>query len=56
MFVCACSEVWDKAERTIRAELEAQKADPAIERWIASAALINHLRNGLSECPFETSV
>jgi len=56
MFVCACSEVWDKAERTIRAELEAQKADPAIERWIASAALINHLRNGLSECPFETRI
>ena len=27
-----------------------------MERWIASTALINHLRNGLVDCDFETRV
>jgi hypothetical protein len=27
-----------------------------MERWIASTALIRHLRSGLKDCPFETRV
>ena len=50
------SEVWEKAEKTIRAEVESQKADPSIERWIASSALIGYLRNGLKGCSFDTRI
>ena len=48
--------MWERAEMTIRTEIEAQNKDPSIERWIASAALIHHLRTGLRETPFETRV
>ena len=27
-----------------------------MERWIASNALIKHLRNGLADCEFETRI
>ena len=50
------SEVWDRAEKIIRAEIAAQKEDPTMERWIASNALIKHLRNGLADCEFETRI
>ena len=57
MFVLVCySEVWDRAEATIRVEIEAQKSNPEIERWIASTALIQHLRSGLKHCPLETRI
>ena len=31
-------------------------ANPEIERWIASSALIGYLRNGLKDCPLEMKV
>ena len=58
IFVCVSfdSEVWDRAVEIIKAEIEEQKANPEMERWIASNALIQHLRNGLVDCEFETRV
>lgn len=47
-------EVWERAESIIAAELEQQKRDPKIEKWIASTALINHLRKGLKTCEYRT--
>lgn len=49
-------EVWERAEQTIRKEIKVQARDPTTERWIASMALIGHLRNGLSDCTFETRI
>lgn len=51
-----CSEVWERAEKIIKKEIEAYKTEPHTERWIASTALIHHLRNGLVNCPIETKV
>ena len=50
------SEVWERAEITIRQEIKEQTADASIERWIASADLISNLRNGLRDASFETRV
>ena len=55
MFLCN-SEVWDRAEKIIKRETEEQRADPEMERWIASTALISHLRTGLANCSFDTRV
>mmetsp|Transcript_35806 Transcript_35806/g.47117 ORF Transcript_35806/g.47117 Transcript_35806/m.47117 type:complete len:145 (-) Transcript_35806:418-852(-) len=49
-------EVWDRAVKIIKTEIEEQKAKPEMERWIASTALISHLRTGLAKCDFETRV
>ena len=51
-----CSEVWERAEKAIKLDLAAQAADSSIERWIASSALITHLRDGLKNCPYETKI